>query len=81
MGTTQGPLTSLYSALKSGEIDRRTFVQRASMLGISAAGVAFLANTGPAAAQDAGEASCELKMELVSIRPDVETEGQERGAA
>jgi len=76
-----GPFRSLYTSFKSGEIDRRTFVQRASMLGMSAAGVAFLANTGLVAAQDASpEASASASPELVSERPMHGTEGQERGA-
>ena len=78
----QGPLRTLFDSLKAGEIDRRTFVQRASMLGISAAGVAFLANTGLAGAQDASPSpeGGISEIELVSIRPDYGTENQERGA-
>ena len=73
-----GPLRALYSSLKAGEIDRRTFVQRASMLGVSAAGVAFLASNGLASA--AQDASPEATPVLVSDRPMIGTEDQERGA-
>jgi len=73
-----GPLRALFNAFTSGEIDRRTFVQRATMLGVGAAGVTFLANTGLVAAQDASpEASPAGSGE---VRPSVGTEGQERGA-
>ena len=76
-----GPLQSLYSSLKAGEIDRRAFIQRASLLGLSASGIAFLANTGMAAAQGATpQASPETGVTLVSDRPAIGTENQERGA-
>src|SRR5699024_7342712 len=83
MTQTSGPLKSLYAALTAGSIDRRTFIQRASMLGISAAGIAFLANTGIARAQDASPeegAGTLPAIDLVSDRPDAGTENQERGA-
>lgn len=79
----QKPLESLYTSFKVGDINRRAFVQQASMLGIGAAGVAFLANSGTVHAQDGtpriteGEGIAEV--ELVSYRPEVGTEDQERG--
>ncbi len=75
-----GPLGKAYASFKAGEIDRRSFVQRASMLGVSAGMISFLASTGGRAAfaQDASpEASPVSSGEL---RPAVGTENQERGA-
>lgn len=67
-----GPLAAIYSALKAGRMDRRTFMVRAAALGVSAQSALFLANTGQA--QDSNGA-----VDL-SIRPDFGTENQERGA-
>lgn len=75
-----GPLGRAYASFKAGEIDRRSFVQRASMLGVSAGMISFLASTGGRAAfaQDASpEASPASSGEL---RPAIGTENQERGA-
>ena len=68
-----GPLKHLYTSYQAGEIDRRRFLQGALALGISAPGIAFLANTGVAAAQDATS-------ETTTGRPEAGTENQERGA-
>ncbi|HEV2072715.1 MAG TPA: ABC transporter substrate-binding protein, partial [Thermomicrobiales bacterium] len=70
-----GPLRALYEGLKAGNIDRRTFVHRASLLGISAASAVFLANTAGVAAQDASPAAT-----AAAERPAAGTENQERGA-
>src|SRR5690606_16362200 len=76
---SSGPLRSLYSSFIAGEIDRRTFVQRATMLGVGTAGVAFLANNVTSvAAQDASPAASPASG--VSAAPAEGTEGQERGA-
>jgi peptide/nickel transport system substrate-binding protein len=75
-----GPLGNLFTALKAGEIDRRTFVQRASAFGLSAGMLAFLADSGQRAAAQEGatpEASPDMG---AADRPAVGTEDQERGA-
>lgn len=69
-----GPTRTLYAAYHEGRINRRSFVQGAAALGLSASVVSFLANSTSAGAQeatpDAGSGA----------RPDAGTEGQERGA-
>ncbi|HWV34783.1 MAG TPA: hypothetical protein VNZ55_04070, partial [Thermomicrobiales bacterium] len=75
--TSKNHLRSLYDRLVSGEIDRRAFIKGASALGISATGAVFLANTGVVAAQDS---TPDATPEPVADRPDIGTEGQERGA-
>jgi len=83
MDSRQRPLQSLYSTFKTGEISRRAFVQRASALGMSAASIAFLANTGAVHAQGGTpvikEGGTISEVELVSYQPAVGTEDQERG--
>ncbi|HEV2073249.1 MAG TPA: peptide ABC transporter substrate-binding protein [Thermomicrobiales bacterium] len=73
-----GPLRALYEGLKAGNIDRRTFVHRASLLGVSAASAVFLANTAGVAAQDASPAATAAAGS--AERPAAGTENQERGA-
>lgn len=68
--TQQGPVRSLFDSFTKGDISRRDFVQRLSALGIGAAGISLLAETG-VAAQDASA--------VVAQRPDSLTDGQERG--
>ena len=63
-----GPLRGLMDSYKAGKISRRRFAQGATALGLSVPMVSFLANS--AGAQD-GEAR---------VRPEVGTEGQERGS-
>lgn len=72
-----GQLRELYDALKNGEIDRRTFIHRASLIGIGATSLVFLANTASITAQDASPATGDETSR--SIRPEVGTENQERG--
>jgi len=72
--SSPGPLQQLYTALTSGQIDRRRFVQASSALGVSLAGSAYLANV--ASAQEASPEATPA----VAVRPDSGTEGQERGA-
>ena len=84
---TTGPLRDLYESFTSGAIDRREFLRRAAILGVSTGGALFLANTANAVAsggstrngaaflaQDATPASGG------AARPSVGTEGQTRGA-
>jgi peptide/nickel transport system substrate-binding protein len=75
---SSGRLRSLYESLQAGDIDRRSFVQRASMLGIGAAGVAFLANTGTRSAF-AQPTTPDASSEGAAGRPAAGTENQERG--
>lgn len=70
----QTSLGSLISALKDGDINRRTFLQRGSALGISAGLLTTLA-VNTASAQDATPAA-----DAGSPFPDAGTDGQERGA-
>lgn len=76
-GKPSGPLHDLYTAYRAGNVDRRRFLQGALALGVSASSVAFLANTGMVAAQDASPAASPVGM---AERPAVGTEDQERGA-
>lgn len=66
-----GPLRGLVDSYKAGTISRRRFAQGATALGLSMPTVAFLANT--VGAQDATPETGAL------TRPEVGTEGQERG--
>ncbi|MCA9833113.1 MAG: peptide ABC transporter substrate-binding protein [Thermomicrobiales bacterium] len=71
---SQSSLGALFSAYKSGEVSRRSFLQRGAALGVSAGLLtAIVANT--AVAQDATPAS-----EVPSGFPDAGTDGQTRGA-
>lgn len=88
-----GPLGRLYDALKSGQIDRRQFMQRSATVGASAAVSVFLANTAAANglaqplrngaafyAQDASPASSPAATPAsATTRPVGGTEGQTRG--
>lgn len=66
--TTVGPVRELVDSLKAGKINRRSFAQGAAALGLSLPMISFLADT--AGAQDTE----------VRVRPEVGTEGQERGS-
>jgi peptide/nickel transport system substrate-binding protein len=77
---SSGPLGNLFTALKAGEIDRRTFVQRASAFGLSAGMLAFLADTGQRAAAQEGATPEASPAMGGADRPAVGTENQERGA-
>jgi len=73
-----GPVRTLYDAYKAGHISRRSFVQRASALGIGVSVVSMLANSAHAFAQDATPDASPAA--ATGARPDAGTEGQERGA-
>ena len=88
--SVSGPLSRLYDTLKSGQIDRRQFMQRSATVGASAAVSVFLANTAAASgtssngaafyAQDASPASSPAATPAsASVRPTGGTEGQTRG--
>ena len=70
-----GPFGALYSALKSGQLSRRRFVEGAMALGVSASTAAFVAQG--AAAQDA---TAEATPATSAVAPSAGTEGQTRGA-
>lgn len=72
---TSGPLRELYTTFVAGEINRRAFVEAAASLGIGAAGVAFLAQTGAAA-----QAATAVADAVPMTRSEIGTENQERGA-
>ncbi len=71
--TASGPLASLVSRLRSGDLDRRQFMQASAALGVGAAAASALA--GNAAAQDASPAA-----ESAALVPAFGTDTQERGA-
>lgn len=73
---TTGPLRELVDSYKAGTINRRSFAQGATALGLATPMVAFLANT--AVAQDASPAATAVGEALT--RPEFGTENQERGA-
>ena len=73
---SQTSLGSLYAAFKTGDINRRTFLQRGAALGISAGLLTSLA-VNTASAQDATPAATPE----AGMFPDAGTENQERGAA
>lgn len=71
----QSPFSRLHAALKAGEISRRSFIGRATALGMSAAGAIMVAD---AVAQGTPDASPESG--ATAALPDSGTENQERGA-
>jgi peptide/nickel transport system substrate-binding protein len=71
-----GALSALHQLLRSGQINRRQFLTRATALGMSIPVATFVLNATPSAAQDATPEAAALG----STRPEVGTEGQERGA-
>lgn len=68
----RSPLARAATQFAEGIIDRRSFIARATALGVSLQASVFLANT--VGAQDSTPVSTE------AVRPDAGTEGQERGA-
>jgi len=82
---TAGPLARLYAQLSSGEIDRRHFIQRSALLGVSTGIATVLANASAAIASGNtkngfGFAAQEGTPAAVATeRPAFGTEGQTRG--
>jgi peptide/nickel transport system substrate-binding protein len=87
---TTGPLRELYESFASGAIDRREFMRRSSILGVSTAGALFLANTASAVASGGSTRNGAAFLAQDSTpgaspttggaeRPSVGTEGQTRG--
>lgn len=73
-----GPLSRLHTRLRNGEIDRRRFLQAATAMGVLPAFAGMLANRAVAQTPAASpEASPVVEVEG---RPEIGTEGQERGA-
>ena len=73
---TTGPLRELFDSYKAGKINRRSFAQGATALGLTTPMVAFFANA--AGAQDATPEATAVGE--ARVRPAVGTENQERGA-
>jgi peptide/nickel transport system substrate-binding protein len=80
---TSSPLGDLYNALKRGEVSRRSFVERSTLLGVGGAAAIFMANTAQAAAQHASpEASpaASPTSAATGTIPEINTENQVRGS-
>jgi hypothetical protein len=71
-----GPVRGLFNSLRTGDITRRQFIERSSMLGVGAGVAVFLANTAQVGAQEASPATTDASS---AVRPSVGTEGQTRG--
>ena len=71
-----GPFQHLYRALQQGEISRRTFIQRATALGMASSVAVMCANA--VGAQEATPS--EATPVATATRPSEGTDGQERGA-
>ncbi len=78
--SSRSPLRDLHRAFTKGQIDRRTFIQRATALGVSLGSAAAIAQNS-VVAQDASPAASPMASPVVgSSQPAVGTENQERGA-
>jgi len=79
MSQSTGPLRSLYSQLLSGEISRRTFLQRAAALGLGAGTAMYMASVAAQtpAASPAAEGGAGMASGI--RRPEEGTENQTRG--
>ncbi len=73
-----GPYAALFAALKSADISRRDFIQRATGLGMGLGVAMYTANA--VAAQDASPEASPAGGEAVAEIPSFNTESQERGA-
>lgn len=71
-----GPVRGLFNSLRTGDISRRQFIERSTMLGVGAGVAVFLANTAQVGAQEASPAATDA---AAAVRPSVGTEGQTRG--
>lgn len=80
-GNRKSPLGELHAGFTRGEIDRRSFITRASMLGVGLGSVVALAQMSGAAQSATPAATAELAgVEMGSTQPSFGTDGQERGA-
>ncbi len=78
-GEVSGPVRRLYDDLRAGRVDRRTFVQRATALGVGVSVAGLMARHG--AAQDASSSPATDDLFVSNgQRAGVGTENQERGA-
>src|SRR5690606_22700449 len=78
-GEVSGPVRRLYDDLRAGRVDRRTFVQRATALGVGVSVAGLMARHG--AAQDASPSPATDDLFVSNgHRAEVGTENQERGA-
>ncbi|CAN5564426.1 peptide ABC transporter substrate-binding protein [soil metagenome] len=75
----EGAFSALHQLLKSGQINRRQFLTRATALGVGLSVATFVSNTTLVGAQDSATPATEGET-MLSTRPTVGTEGQERGA-
>ena len=85
----QAPLRYLFSQLQEGAIDRRSFIQKASLLGVGLNVSVFLANTGSASATGHSGNHTSIRAQDASPeaspassdpkKPDAGTENQVRG--
>lgn len=73
----QDQLRTVFDRFSRGEISRRAFVRQASALGLGAASISFLAERA-VSAQSTPEAT--PAESGTAVRPEIGTEGQERGA-
>lgn len=71
---SRSPYSNLYSSLKAGEITRRSFITRATALGMSVAGALMVADAAAQSTPDSSSASGG-----VGTLADSGTEGQTRG--
>jgi peptide/nickel transport system substrate-binding protein len=76
------PLRELYDALASGALDRREFMRRVGALGVASGFAGMLAGRAGAQTPDAspGATPEASPIAIEGVRPEVGTEGQERGA-
>lgn len=87
MARTSSPLGRLYQSLKTGEISRRDFIEKAGATGAGAGASLFLANAAGASGSRNGVAMypgqdgtpSASPAEGGAVRPDAGTEGQARG--
>jgi peptide/nickel transport system substrate-binding protein len=84
MAEQKGPFWSLYEELKSGNVSRRDFIEKATALGVGMPIVLFVLNAikveGAAAAPAGGTKGFSARNQAAASRPAEGTEGQTRGA-
>jgi len=80
---SSGPFHKLFTQLNAGEISRRTFIERATALGIGGGVAMYAASVAaqtPAASPDASSSGGGAGMASGTPRPTEGTEGQERAS-
>ena len=76
---TRGPLGALYAGYRAGQIDRRTFLARATAIGLGLPVALFILNSVHVDSALAAPAAQDT-VPLDSVRPTTGTENQQRGA-